>query len=420
MSEDEKLVFKRELEVNELFNEIQTPEIKVIIGLRRAGKSYLLNTLFRKKLLDNGYTSKCILDMDLSAEFSEIRSPESLKKAILENVTSNTKFLFIDEVQLSGEGYADVLISFAKTHKNISVYVTGSNSKTLSDDIRKAFKKNAKRIFLKPLPYSVVKEVLPDYSVEDYFEYGSLPIVLKKPKSERLSFLKELYTDTYLSDIKERFVSTYLSDQEKENIVENILSNITTPLSEIEIIKKITAHHKLGKKETHELKAEILNFIDTAIASFLLLDFNDGKNYPERTPKDYLNHNIKKYCFDLGILNVISTAKLFDKNSDIFENAIYLELLAKGINSKGFAITKLDENPGLIDFTFEKNEKKIFIQVAVSLNEGNRSREIGNLLAVSEESIRIVIYKNSMLLAPVPESIKLVSVNDFLSKCMFN
>ena len=274
MINNNEIVFERNLELKELLDSINTPEVKVIVGLRRAGKSYLLNKLFRDKLIKLGYSSKSIIVLDLSAEFDYIRSPNSLKETLGSLINENTKFIFVDEIQLVGDGYADTLISFVKTHENIDVYVTGSNSNTLSDDIRKAFKENRKVIALRPLSFVSIKKAMPNYTIDDYFKYGSLPIVLKKPKDERLSFLKELYDDTYLSDIRDRFKSSDISDQEKANIVVDILSNMMSPIGEKRIIKGITDNHKLDNEKALHLKTEILNFISAASSSFLLIDYD--------------------------------------------------------------------------------------------------------------------------------------------------
>ena len=414
MTNNDEIIFERNTELNELLDSINTPEVKVVVGLRRAGKSYLLNELFYNELIKRGYSSESILMMNLSAEFDYVRSPVLLKETLVNQVNDDTKFIFIDEIQLAGDGYADTLISFAKNHKNIDIYVTGSNSKVLSDDIRKAFKENRKVITLRPLSYSSIKKAMPDYSVGDYFKYGSLPIVLKKPKNERLSFLKELYEDVYLSDIRDRFRTSNISNQEKTNIIIDILSNMMTPISEKRIIKGILGKHKISEEEKIKLKTDILDFINAASSSFFLIDFNNGKIYNDKTPSDYIDHDIKKYCFDVGILNVVSEAIIDKKNSSILENIIFLELLSKDIKCEGCYIDKPDGSKGCIDFYFEKGEMKYYIQVAFTLTEDNRDREIGNLDYTPTNSSRVTIYMNNNLIDPIPETTSALNLEDFL------
>lgn len=415
-----EIVFERELEVNELLKAAKLPLVKIIIGLRRAGKSYLLNKLFYKKLIDEGYSEASIIKIDLISEYDFIRSPLELKNQIYKLINANTKFLFIDEIQLSGEGYADILISFIKRNKNISVYVTGSNSHALSDDIRKAFKEHGMAILLRPLPFESIRKSMPEYSVEDYFTYGSLPIVLKKRKEERLPFLKELYEETYFSDIKERCKSIFLSEQEKSNIITSVLSNIMTPLSEKEIIKKIVLKHRLGNDKVLILKREILDFITTVSSSFLLIDYKNESENGDNSMKDFIDHDIKKYCFDLGLLNIVSKASINKKNSSILENAILLELLSRGINSEGCQIQKTNGNKGDVDFSFMKDGVRYYLQAAFTLDEANKDRELGNFSAIKGDAIKIIVCKNNLLKNP-EHSIKIIDIRDFLlDKTIFN
>ena len=234
-----ELVFEREIELEELLSSLKdSSKIKVVAGLRGAGKTFLLNELFYRALLRRGYRPEDIFKADLSGPFGSARNVASLQSLLKEALEHGAKFIFIDEVQMAGDGYADTLISFAKKHPGIHLFVTGSSSKTLSDDIRKAFKENAVIISLRPLSFKKIREQLPNYEVSDYLIYGSLPISLKSEPKDRIPLLGELYRNTYLIDVQERFKGQFLSDIEKENILIRMLSNLTSPLERIPDYKR--------------------------------------------------------------------------------------------------------------------------------------------------------------------------------------
>ena len=414
---NEEIVFNRPIEIKELLNSIGNNLIKVVIGLRRSGKSYLLNTLFVKELVTRGYDKERIKEFDLQGEFSHIRSKEALTNE-LNNFKETVDFFIIDEVQLAQTGYEDSLISFHKMNPKKELFVTGSNSNALSDDIRKAFKEQASVIKIRPIPYKEIKRVIPDYTVDDYLKTGSLPIIVKQPKNERLKQIENLYNDTYLIDIKERVNTHFISDPEKENIVKTILENMSSPISEKSIAKGII-DRRLPNEETKILiQKEVNNFVSVVTSSFLLCDFDNGKKEDESIPKDFRDHDVKKYCFDNGILNYINQATLNKKNACLVENSVYLELLAQDINPKGLCITRPDGKNGEIDFTFEKYGRNIYIQVAYALNFNNEDREIGNLQAMPIDSRKINIFFQDSLLKAYSD-VELIDFKEFLESFSF-
>lgn len=322
--------------------------------------------------------------------------------------------MLIDEVQLAGDGYAEVLILFAKKYPGINLYVTGSNSKILSDDIRKAFKENAKIINLRPLSFRTIKNQLPDISVWEYLKYGALPIVLKSEESKRAEVLADLYRNTYLIDIQERFKGKYLSDIEKENILVRMLSNLTSPLSEAQIIRGITKQCLLKREELFLLKKEILDFIKTISSSFLLCDFQQADALGKKKDSDFLDHHIKKCCFDLGLLKYVSKASAIYKNAAALENAVYLELLARDIKPFGGFVRKKNGECGEIDFVFDKHGRTYYVQSAYVLDEDNWDREIGNLLMAPESAHKLMIFAEKALQNAIPPSIKGMNFEEFL------
>lgn len=411
--QDDEIIFDRPIEIKELIDSIGNHKIKVVVGLRRSGKSYLLNSLFKSKLIENGVLDEEIKPIDLQGNYDFVRSPSSFKDVLNSTAKDNVKFLFVDEIQLVGEGYEDVLISFCKNNPGIDVFITGSNSKTLSDDIRKAFKEHASIIRIRPIAYKEIIKVLPTYSIDDYFKTGSLPIVLKEGPEGRVKLLEDLYHDTYLIDIQERLKTKYLSNQEKENIIERILTNMMNPIGELKICKGIINHRHISEEAKAELKREILDFIGVASSSFLICDFDNGKQYDESTPEDYVDHDIKKYCFDNGLLSLIHKGTINKKNSALLENIVYLELLSRGIEPKGTYILKENGEYGEIDFYFRKDGIETYIQVEHTLDASNRDREIGNLELLPKNANKMNVYVNNLLDEKGPSDIKTFSLENF-------
>ncbi len=410
-----EIVFERKIELQELLSSAEdASKIKVVAGLRGAGKTYLLNELFYSALLRRGYRPADIFKADLSGPHEKVRDSASLRDLLEEASFRGTKFIFVDEIQMAGEGYADVLISFAKRNPGINLFVTGSNSKTLSDDIRKAFKEKAKAIFLRPLSFREIRSRLPDYDAKDYLEYGAIPMVLKRKEGERRDLLEELYCDTYLVDIKERFQGRYLSNIEKEKILVRMLSNLTSPLSESQIIKGVTRKSVLNREQVLLLKKEILDFIEAISSSFLVCDFQLSRGEKERPEADFMDHRIKKYCFDLGLLNVISEASEVYRSAAAIENAIYLELRSRGINPHGGLVLKPNGETGEIDFIFESKEMTFYVQAVHTLEEKNRERELGNLLLAPNSAQKLIVFANNRLQEEIPSSIQALSFEKFL------
>ena len=155
-------------------------------------------------------------------------------------------------------------------------------------------------------------------------------------------------------------------------------------------------------------------------SSFLLIDYKNESENGDNSMKDFIDHDIKKYCFDLGLLNIVSKASINKKNSSILENAILLELLSRGINSKGCQIQKTNGNKGDVDFSFMKDGVRYYLQAVFTLDEANKDRELGNFSAIKSDAIKIIVCKNNLLKNP-EHSIKIIDIRDFiLDKTIFN
>ncbi len=240
--------FQREGDVAALESKLKNDKIKIVAGLRRAGKSYLLDPLLKRHLIVNGGFNERNFEIKDFSKQDEIDTDGKLR-AYLNGLAfrRNLKFIFLDEPQETGENFAEILLKFHKAHPEYQIFITGSNSKTLSDDIVEYFGDDGDPLFIEALPYRDILFELPDFTLDDYFKVGGLPSVLvEETESERLYRLKMLYKGLYLTDVQDRLAKMgalkKLSYLEAERIIADVCSNLTTPISVSGIV---TAH--LGK-----------------------------------------------------------------------------------------------------------------------------------------------------------------------------
>ena len=225
------MVIKRDKDLNQLITSKHNGLIKIITGLRRCGKSYLLFNLFKEHLLSNGVTDSHIIQVDLEDRRNkELRDPDALLAYIDSKITDDEMhYILLDEVQHVPE-FEDVLNSYLKID-NADVYVTGSNSKFLSTDIITEFRGRGTQIHVYPLSFAEFMTVDDRHPLDawpDYYTYGGLPHTLSLVDEEaKENYLKELYTKVYLTDIKERH--SIRSDAELKELMEILASSIGSP-----------------------------------------------------------------------------------------------------------------------------------------------------------------------------------------------
>ena len=406
----------RDAYVEMLFKRRMNGFVKVITGVRRCGKSYLLNTLFRRRLVKEGVATDHIIAVDLDdKKFMALRNPLLLDEYVRGKIGRGKKpyYVFIDEIQRSQkvvapgvdlakiapedreEAYVtfyDVLNGW-RNLPNVDVYVTGSNSKTLSSDIATNFRDRGQQIRVWPLSFA---EYLPVSGCIDrqeafhhYLVWGGMPVaVLTEDDAERADYLKELFEEVYIKDIRERHAL-------KDDLV---LSNLIDVLSSD--IGSLTNSHKIGdtmnslwkiRPSDHTLK----NYLDYLEDSFL---FGHARRF-EVKGRRYLDSPLKYYSTDLGLRNV----RLNFRDTDLshpMENVIYNELLCRGFNvDVGVVpISSRDEHGKQsirqheIDFVVNRGNDKIYIQSALKLgNEEKEKQELKPLMRCGDFFRRIVI-----------------------------
>lgn len=373
--------------------------VKVITGIRRCGKSYLLDNLFRERLLCDGVTKDHIVSIDLDDKsFLELRNPLKLDEYIRRRVRRGKKpyYVFIDEIQrvrkvvapgvdlatVAPEDRDDAYVTFydvlngLRKLENVDVYVTGSNSKTLSSDIATNFRDRGQQMRVWPLSFS---EWLPVSGLTDkaeafrrYLTWGGMPAaVICDDAEERTEYLKKLFDEVYLKDIRERHAI-------KDDLV---ISDLIDVLSSD--IGSLTNPHKIGdtmnslwktRPSDHTLKA----YLDYLEDAFL---FSHARRF-EVKGRHYLNSPIKYYATDLGLRN----ARLNFRDTDLshpMENAIYNELLRRGCNvDVGVVPISARDRKGRqtirqheIDFVVNRGNDKIYIQSALRLDDAEKERQ---------------------------------------------
>lgn len=313
---------KRNIHLNRIIARKGNGMIKVITGMRRCGKSYLLFTLFHNYLLEQGVDEQHIIKVDMEdRRNAALRNPDALLNYIDSRMTDSQQYyILLDEVQLVAE-FEDVLNSYLKI-TNADVYVTGSNAKFLSKDVITEFRGRGDEIRITPLSFQEfmsAKEGNREDLLNEYLTYGGLPQVVTMDEIERkVEYLKNLFTHTYIRDIKERYEIKKDDDlEELINLVASNIGSLTNPTKLENCFKSV--------KQSSLSKDTIKNYLDLMQDAFIIeksIRFDiKGKKYID-TPSKY-------YFTDLGLRN----ARLNFRQTEfthLLENAIYNELRLRG------------------------------------------------------------------------------------------
>lgn len=356
-------------------------QVKVITGIRRCGKSYLLRTLFRNYLLQSGVKAENIIsfELDLTRDI-RYRNPLELSAFVSEKIRGSREkfYLFVDEIQLSDEvknpynpegkkiTFYDALNDF-REYANLDVYVTGSNSKMLSSDILTEFRGRSDEVRVHPLSfaefYSVYDGEKSD-AFEEYAFYGGLPFVLSRPdETSKMDYLSRLFSEVYIKDIIER------KKIEREDVFSQILNLVCSSVGSLTNPKKIadTIRSKENIKISDVTVASYLKHLED---SFLI---SESQRYDVRG-KAYFDFPSKYYCEDVGLRNARIKFRQQDM-THIMENIVYNELRIRGFSvDVGVVYSReLNQNknsvrvPREIDFVASKGGKKVYIQSAFAL-----------------------------------------------------
>jgi len=391
--------------------------IKIITGVRRSGKSYLLFELFTDWLETEGVASDHIIKIDLENRRNKaLRNPDNLLEYIdSKMIDQEMYYILIDEIQLVDE-FEDVLNSYLKI-KNADLYVTGSNARFLSKDVITTFRGRGEEIKVFPLNFrefmsAIDKNV--ELAFEEFMTYGGLPQVLEYKSPERKAeYLKALFAETYITDIKDRY--NVKQDEELEILLDVLSSNIGSLTNPSRL-----ANTFLSEKKVKLSDKTIKNYLDYICDSFLL---EKSQRYDIKGKK-YIDTPYKYYFVDLGLRNARLNYRQLEK-THMMENVIYNELRIRGFNvDVGIVPVVIRDKDGNqkrisyeIDFVANKGNQRYYIQSAYRLDSDEKvAQEQNSLRNVDDSFKKIVIVGNPILVERDNNGITTMSVYDFLLK----
>ena len=406
---------KRDYYLNKLIAKKHNGLIKVITGIRRCGKSYLLFTLFRNHLTESGVADDHIIEIPFdSFENKKYRDPEILYPYVKEQIADDGMYyILLDEVQLLGE-FESVLNGFMRM-KNVDVYVTGSNARFLSKDIITEFRGRGDELHIQPLSFAEFMSVYGGNKYDgwnEYVLYGGLPpVVLLRTAEQKIELLKSLFQETYINDIISRHSVKHRDEfEELINILASAIGSLTNP-------KKLTDTFKSKKNKvisSNTIKSYLDYLCDAYVVSRATRYDIKGKKYID-TPQKY-------YFSDVGIRNACINFRQLEENHTM-ENIIYNELIARNSNVDVGIITATGkDNDGKsvrkqleVDFVCNKGSKRYYIQSAFSIPDREKmEQESNSLLRIDDSFKKIIVVKDLPAPTYTEDGILVISVYDFL------
>lgn len=407
------MVINRDLYLNRLIKHKQNGMVKVITGVRRCGKSYLLNTLFCNHLaqagVDNNHIIKIMLD-DYGNK--KLLNPDELYSYVKNLITDNGQYyILLDEIQLVNN-FESVVNGFMHID-NVDVYVTGSNSRFLSSDIITEFRGRGDEIRVYPLCFAEFYSVVGgDFQSAwlAYCNYGGMPLSLSMPTPEdKARYLTSLFETTYLTDIINRHnLKGNAEINELTNVLASSIGSLTNPL-------KLSNTFASAKKVKLTVNT-ISNYLDYLQDSFLI---EKALRYDIKGKK-YINTPAKYYFVDLGLRNARLSFRQ-QEYSHIMENIIYNELKLRGYSvDVGVVETSVSSNGQgrkqlEVDFIVNSGNRRYYIQSAYTLHSDEKlAQEQASLLAINDAFKKIIIVNQPILTGYNEQGILIISLQDFL------
>ena len=410
-----EMEIKRDQYVNQLFSMRHDGMIKVVTGMRRCGKSYLLFKLFYKRLLQEGVPEDHIISMSFDElDNRQMRDAETFYSWVKGKINDKKMhYLLLDEVQML-ENFESVLNSFLHID-NVDVYVTGSNARFLSKDVITEFRGRGFEIRIHPLSF---REFMSAFSgdryvgLQQYMRYGGLPqVALYAEPEQKETYLKSLFRHTYLADIKNRY--GIRNDDDLEELINVLASNVgglTNP-------KKIENTFLTVKKSamSHNLIKQYLDYMEDA---FLI----EKSTRYDIKGKRYISTPYKYYFEDLGLRNARLDFRQYEP-THLLENLIYNELRIRQYNvDVGVVVANSkDENNRSVrsmlevDFVCNKGSERLYVQSAYALPDAEKLRQESRSLELTKDTFQKIIITNDLVPTYQTDSgIKVMNVFDFL------
>ena len=422
------MIIERKQYLDELIKKKDNGRIKIITGIRRCGKSYLLFELYKNYLLKNCIAENQIIEMALDdIENSGYRDPFKLNEYIKNKITSDKRYyIFIDEIQFSRSvknpyiddedekiTFVDTLLSLMK-RKNLDIYVTGSNSKMLSKDILTQFRDRGDEIHVYPLSFAEMSSCYDDKDKawEDYVLCGGMPFVLEMDTFEEKSrYLKGLFEETYIKDIIDR-----KKIKNSEEVLEVLLDFVSSAVG------SLTNPLKLSNRYASEKKINISN---NTISKYLTY-FEEAyvlyaaKRYDIKGSK-YFSTPLKYYFADIGLRNARLNFRQVEE-THIMENIIYNDLLRRGFNVDVGVVEYFPNVEGKttrvqleVDFVINRGNLRYYIQSAFATNSEEKKEQERNSLKRIDDSFKTIIIVRDNIVPRYDEyGIFYVGIRDFL------
>lgn len=408
---------KRDKYLNDLINRMHNGMIKVVTGIRRCGKSYLLFHIFKKYLLEKGIPESHMIMIELDQRKNKkYRDPDAILDYI-ESLISDDEpyYIILDEVQMLNE-FEEVLNSLLHI-SNADIYVTGSNSKFLSKDVITEFRGRGDEIHIYPLTF---KEFMEAYEGDiyhgwaEYVVYGGLPLtVTMKTEEQKIHYLTNLFQETYLKDIMERHrIEKTQELEDLVNILASAIGSLTNP-------PKIEATFKSVIQSAISLNT-IRQYLEYLEDAFII---NKANRYDVKGRK-YIGTPLKYYFEDVGLRNARLGFRQIEE-THLMENIIYNELRSRGysvdvgmVEKRGKdAEGKEYKNQLEIDFVANLGSKRYYVQSAFSMpTEEKRVQEKASLINVNDSFKKIIVVKDVVNVTRDEAGITTMSIYDFLLK----
>ena len=432
------MIIQRDLYVSELLSKRWNGKVKIITGIRRCGKSFLLSTLYKDYLLKEGVEKDCFVELSLDKKaHMKYRNPNELYDYVLNRTQDAEKryYVFIDEIQLSYKVKSDSMdeslvpeedremlyttfydiLNDLMARSNLDIYVTGSNSKMLSKDIVTNFRDRGTEIRVYPLSF---KEFWPISGMEkadafeEYLTYGGMPLaVLEKDETEKRKYLNGLYKRVYIKDIVERYK---LKDDEVLNALIDALSSAVGSLTNPHNLAN--AAGSLMKRNTSD--NTIKNYLDYLEDAYLFV----GARRYDIKGKRYFENTLKYYSMDTGLRNAKLNFRQQEK-SHLMENLIFVELIRRGysVDVGVVELTRVNEEGKKqqaqyeIDFIVNTGREKVYIQSALNVDtETKKNQETFSLKNSGDFFRKIVIVDGNTKAWTEEDGIMYVGVIPFL------
>lgn len=406
---------KRDLYLNKLIERRENGSIKVITGIRRCGKSYLLFNLFYDYLIHSGVSKERIIKIALDdEEHEDLLDSKALGAYIREKITDdNQYYIFLDEVQFV-QGFEKVLNGLNR-HNNLDIYVTGSNSKFLSSDILTEFRGRGDEVRVYPLCFS---EYVSAYSGTiqeawaDFFTYGGLPLILTRKTDEQKSkYLTDLFQKVYIDDIVER------NNLRGNNIMETLVNILASSIGSLTNPTKL-ANTFVSNGMGSVSDKTISSYIGYLIDAFLI---EKAERYDIKGKK-YIASPYKYYFSDVGLRNARLNFRQQEENH-IMENIIYNELLIRGFNVDVGIVEHIEKLPNgkrsvkryEVDFVCNRGSQRYYIQSAFSMPDNEKMQQEQNSLIYTGDFFKkIIVVKDVIKPWHNDNGILIMGIQDFL------